>query len=152
MYWHLLPLHLLIISTLVQIYLFAKVSYFYFTDNIWLFIRIMSLLLVILTILAGLKLVRTVKDILEDKNMFYNKKAFRPLVTILFADLLIQIMGSSWDIFFWFDSKETCHVLTNDEVVDTTIYVIFKLSVINYWIWPFLWAYSAKKMHDYENW
>ena len=103
----------------------------------------MSLTLVILTIFAGLKLVSKVKDILETKSMFYNKKTFGPLITILFADLFIQIMGSSWDIFFRFDSNETCSVLTGQEAVDTAIWTIFKLSVVNYWIWPLVFAYSA---------
>lgn len=132
---------------------FAKVSSwnYHLSDNVWLFIWLMSLTLVIMTVFAGLKLVSKVKDILETKSMFYNKWLFAPLLTILFANLFIQIMGSTWDIFFRFDSDETCSILTGNVIFDSIVYIFFKLSVVNYWIWPLVFAYSAKSMYKLEN-
>ena len=134
------------ITTSVQISLFAKVSQLT-QDNVWLLIRIASLCMVIVTIFVGLQLIAKVKNILEDWNVVYNSKTFAPILTIIFANLAIQIMGSTWDIFFWYDNWATCHEIFKVPILDMFLWLIFKLSVLNYWIWPYMASYNSWKMY-----
>ena len=76
---------------------------------------------------------------------------FQPMFFLIFSNVGIELCGSIWDIFFRFANRSSCHDLTGHDSVDVVVWLIFKLSVVNFWFWPLFYAYSPRRQYFAER-
>lgn len=123
-----------------------------FCENIvWLLIRIVSISDAFLSLVTAIILTRHVRTLVEEKGQEYNRDIFGPMFFLIMSNVGIEMCGSVWDIFFRFGNQKSCHDLTGHDTVDAAIWIIFKLSVVNLWMWPIMYAYSPLKFWKAEN-